>query len=67
MSLDGSGGRMNSGDGGMRSMGGQQQQQRGPGNFYDIINTYYNNKRVIMFTSFQFAVYWIYKLLILSI
>jgi len=34
--LDGSGGRLNSGDGGMRSMGGQQQQQqqqRGPGNF----------------------------------
>lgn len=32
--LDGSGGRLNSGDGGMRSMGGQQQQQqqRGPGN-----------------------------------
>ncbi|KAL0105575.1 hypothetical protein PUN28_015807 [Cardiocondyla obscurior] len=32
--LDGSGGRLNSGDGGMRSMGGQQQQQqqqRGPG------------------------------------
>ncbi|XP_036147514.1 ras GTPase-activating protein-binding protein 2 isoform X2 [Monomorium pharaonis] len=28
--LDGSGGRLNSGDGGMRSMG-QQQQQRGPG------------------------------------
>ncbi|EZA61417.1 hypothetical protein DMN91_004218 [Ooceraea biroi] len=35
MSMDGSGGRLNSGDGGMRSMGGQQQQQqqqqRGPG------------------------------------
>ncbi|XP_032680732.1 ras GTPase-activating protein-binding protein 2 isoform X1 [Odontomachus brunneus] len=35
MSLDGSGGRLNSGDGGIRSMGGQQQQQqqqqRGPG------------------------------------
>ncbi|KAL6427673.1 hypothetical protein ACFW04_008851 [Cataglyphis niger] len=34
--MDGSGGRLNSGDGGMRSMGGQQQQQqqqqRGPGN-----------------------------------
>ncbi|KMQ95685.1 ras gtpase-activating protein-binding protein 2 [Lasius niger] len=33
--MDGSGGRLNSGDGGMRSMGGQQQQQqqqqRGPG------------------------------------
>jgi len=35
MSMDGSGGRLNSGDGGMRSMGGQQQQQqRGPGNKY---------------------------------
>lgn len=36
--MDGSGGRLNSGDGGMRSMGGQQQQQqqqqRGPGNLY---------------------------------
>ncbi|KAH0953063.1 hypothetical protein HN011_002041 [Eciton burchellii] len=32
MNMDGSGGRLNSGDGGMRSMGGQQQQQqRGPG------------------------------------
>lgn len=34
MPMDGSGGRLNSGDGGMRSMGGQQsqqQQQRGPG------------------------------------
>lgn len=37
ISLDGSGGRLNSGDGGMRSMGGQQQQQqRGPGNFAGI-------------------------------
>lgn len=38
--LDGSGGRLNSGDGGMRSMGGQQQQQqqqRGPGNFQTIL------------------------------
>jgi len=35
MNMDGSGGRLNSGDGGMRSMGGQQQQQqRGPGNIY---------------------------------
>lgn len=33
MSMDGSGGRLNSGDGNMRAMGGQQQQQqqRGPG------------------------------------
>ncbi|XP_053976669.1 ras GTPase-activating protein-binding protein 2 isoform X2 [Hylaeus volcanicus] len=31
MSMDGSGGRLNSNDGNMRAMGGQQQQQRGPG------------------------------------
>ncbi|XP_015181642.1 PREDICTED: ras GTPase-activating protein-binding protein 2 isoform X1 [Polistes dominula] len=31
MSMDGSGGRLNSGDGNMRPMGQQQQQQRGPG------------------------------------
>lgn len=39
--MDGSGGRLNSGDGNMRPMGGQQQQQqqqqRGPGNDRKII------------------------------
>lgn len=52
MSMDGSGGRLNSGDG-MRSMGGQQQQQqqqRGPGNLqiiYIAINIIINNSEII--------------------
>lgn len=44
MSMDGSGGRLNSGDGGMRSINNQQQQQqqqqRGPGNFQSYFPLY---------------------------
>lgn len=50
MSLDGSGGRLNSGDG-MRSMGQQQQQQqqRGPGKiFTDISMNIVINKNLFM-------------------